>query len=188
MMVSEFIKLTGFEPTTDEYKQIEEEYYKYEGDKQQFCKMFIDNGGIQKICRERVAKINGLERQLSETLQENKALKAELDKEMEWKPCEGGTNFSQEQYNTLAECPDTTVLSEVEAKDLLYKEFGFAPDKIIIIKTVNTYEANRHHRMRKAESYDRKPLYNATDWNYIRFDCAGWMYEMVNGSLKHYEC
>lgn len=28
----------------------------------------------------------------------------------------------------------------------------------------------------------------ATDWNYVRFDCACFMYELVNGELRFYCC
>ena len=33
MMMSEFIERTGFEPSAEEYENIEEQYYNFDGDK-----------------------------------------------------------------------------------------------------------------------------------------------------------
>ena len=49
MMMSEFIERTGFEPTADEYAKIEEAYYNFDGDKNAFCKTFIDGHGQKKF-------------------------------------------------------------------------------------------------------------------------------------------
>lgn len=35
-------------------------------------------------------------------------------------------------------------------------------------------------------TYDREPLYESTDWNYVRFDVCGMTYEYVNGQLVMY--
>ena len=35
-------------------------------------------------------------------------------------------------------------------------------------------------------SFTREPLYNATDWNYIRFNVGNLQYEMINGELEQY--
>lgn len=40
MMMSEFIERTGFEPTASEYAKIEEAYYDFNGNKDEFCKAF----------------------------------------------------------------------------------------------------------------------------------------------------
>ena len=37
MMLSEFIERTGFEPMADEYAEIEEAYYGFDGDKNAFA-------------------------------------------------------------------------------------------------------------------------------------------------------
>ena len=37
MMISEFIERTGFEPTASEYVKIEEAYYDFNGNKDEFC-------------------------------------------------------------------------------------------------------------------------------------------------------
>ena len=136
------------------------------------------------------AEAANLKKELADTKESCKKrvddLQKKLDKELEWKPCDGGTNYEQDRYEKLAGSVGTKELQEHEAKNLIYEEFGFAPEKVKIISEVSTYEANKYHQMRIVERYKRKPLYNATDWNYIRFDCAGWQYEMVNGSLRDY--
>lgn len=57
MMRSEFIERTGFEPTAAEYEQIEQEYMGTDIDKDQFCKQWVKQGGIQRISRQRVRRI-----------------------------------------------------------------------------------------------------------------------------------
>ena len=61
MMKSEFIERTGFEPTAEEYEQIEQEYMGTDIDKNQFCKQWGKQGGIQRISRQRVRRIEELE-------------------------------------------------------------------------------------------------------------------------------
>ena len=64
MMISEFIDRTKFEPTAEEYQQIEEQYYNFDGNKDQFCRSWVRHGGIQRLSRERVRKIEALQKQL----------------------------------------------------------------------------------------------------------------------------
>ena len=52
--------------------------------------------------------------------------------------------------------------------------------------SVPVYEVNRHGRLRKVGEMDRPPLYNATDWNYIRFNCGCMSYELNNDNLRPY--
>lgn len=209
MMMSEFIERTGFQPTADEYKQIEDAYYAFNGDKDAFCKAFVEQGGEKKIYQARAAEIEQLRSQMVELEKMFKAdsekqekriadLQAQLDKELEWKTSTGtGTNMSQDRYEKLLEyCTgnhgDPHVMSEGEAKQLVAEEFGFNPERVEIVATVDTYEVNKHCQLRKAATYPRLPLYDATDYNYVRFNvrCAGStrMYEMVNGELETYCC
>lgn len=199
MEKTEFIKKTGFEPMEEEYKEIEQLYYDFDGDKDAFCKHFVKSGGVQNLLCRRADTILCLKDELRKVAEsrekqekileaEIEKIKEELDKELEWRPCSGGTNMPQIRYEELLHTSGVELLSESEAKQLIYNEFGFAPEKVIIILTVSTYEADRHGHMRKAMTYERVPLYCASDWNYIRFNCAGWMYEMVNSGLGSYNC
>ena len=198
MMISEFIERTSFEPTASEYAKIEEAYYNFNGNKDEFCKAFMKNDGEKKIYKARAEEIAQLKSQLVEMEKQHKAemeahekqiaeLNAELDRELEWKPCDGsGTNMTQERYEHLANCGQ--VMSDKEAKEFIADECGFNPEKIHILHEVNTYEVNKHRRLRVAATFDRAPVYESSDWNYIRFDCACFMYELVNGELRFYCC
>jgi hypothetical protein len=41
MMMSEFIERTGVDPTYEEYRYIEESYYEFDGNKDEFCKAWL---------------------------------------------------------------------------------------------------------------------------------------------------
>lgn len=198
MMISEFIERTGFEPTADEYERIEDAYYNFDGNKDAFCKAFVENGGELKIYKARADEIARLRSQMLETEKQFKKdvadrdrridqLTAELDRELEWKPSTGtGTNMEQRRYEELASAGRT--MTDEEAKAFIADECGFAPEKIHILHEVSTYEVNKHSRLRKSGTFDRVPVYESTDWNYVRFDCASFMYELVNGELEFYYC
>ena len=198
VMISEFIERTDFEPTADEYAKIEEAYYNFNGDKNAFCKAFIDGNGVSRICRARAEEISRLrsvmletERQFKNDIEERdrriEHLTAELDRELEWKPSENtGTNMSQYDYDHLAR--SGRKMSDGEAKAFIADEYGFAPEKICILHEVSSYEVNKHRYLRKSNTYERTPMYESTDWNYVRFNCAQFMYELVNGELRFYCC
>lgn len=198
MMMSEFVERTGFQPTADEYEQIESAYYNFDGDKDAFCKAFVEQGGELKIYKARANEIARLRSQMLEIEKEHKKevadrdrrineLTAELDRELEWKPSDGaGTNMEQKRYEELAKYGKA--MTDEEAKAFIADECGFDPEKIRILHEVNTYEVNKHRRLRKSGTFDRAPVYEATDWNYVRFDCACFMYELVNGELRFYCC
>lgn len=198
MMISEFIDRTGFEPTAKEYAEIEEAYYNFDGDKDAFCKAFIAHNGEKQICKARAEEIERLNSQMTEMEKAFKKdiaardrcidqLTIELDRELEWKPCnDAGTTMTQKRYEHLA--GSGKVMSDEEAKAFIADECGFDPEKIHIQHEVNTYEVNKHRRLRKSGTYSRAPVYESTDWNYVRFDCACCMYELVNGELRFYSC
>ena len=198
MMISEFIERTGFEPTASEYAKIEEAYYDFNGNKDEFCKAFVKNGGEKEIYKARSEEIAQLKIQLVEMEKQHKAemeacekqiatLTAELDRELEWKPSDStGTNMEQKSYEELAKCGKA--MTDEEAAAFIADECGFALEKIHILHEVNTYEVNKHHRLRVAGTFNRAPVYESSDWNYVRFDCAYFMYELVNGELRFYCC
>lgn len=65
MMKSEFIERVGFEPTGAEYADIEAEYMGTDVDKDQFCKEWKKNGGVQRLMRLRTRQIEELEYKLA---------------------------------------------------------------------------------------------------------------------------
>lgn len=74
MMISEFIERTGFEPTASEYAKIEDAYYDFNGNKDEFCKAFVKNGGEKKISKARAEEIVKLKSQLVEMEKQHKFL------------------------------------------------------------------------------------------------------------------
>lgn len=199
MMMSEFIDRTGFTPTYEEYLKIEEAYYNFDGNKDAFCKAFVSANGEKEICSLRAKKIEQLKSQLVESdrivkemteryEQKLRLLQAQLDAELEWKPSSGGTNMEQARYERLLNCGTSKKLTVEEAKQFIADECGFDPDKIHIVTEVSTYEVNKYRQTRKSATYTREPVYESTDWNYVRFDCANFMYEFVNGDIRFYCC
>lgn len=211
MLLEEFEQRTGYYPSLKEYEAIERAYTGFDGDKDSFCTAYKRNaGGIAERIQHEVnqeairqeqyhaAELQHRDDEIKKREAEIERLKALLDRELEWKPCDGcGTNMAQNRYEELlVSCTgqngDPHVMSEAEARQLVAEEFGFSPEKIEIVTTVHTYEVNKHRQLRKAAAYTRQPLYNATDWNYVRFNVRGagatWTYEMVNGELETYSC
>lgn len=196
MLVKEFVERTGFNPTISEYREIEEAYYTFDGNKDEFCKAFNVQEAISRRgqrLEEAERRIHELEKgryeRLMEAQSQIKRLQAELEKEQEWEPAaKQRTCCPQGEYLDLLK--NGKVLSEEEAKRLIHEEFGFAIDRIAIIQEVNLYEVNRHGYTRISGSLERKPAYAATDWYYIRFNilCASGthLWEAYNGNLEAY--
>ncbi len=189
MMMSEFVERTGFEPTAAEYEKIEEAYYRFDGDKDEFCKIWKKNGGIEQTCRDRAQLIAKLQSQIGE-LEKNLMKKVsdltqQLEREQEWRPYTDERNFPQKEYDHLAS--SGRVMTDEEAIRWIADEFGFREDKIEIVHEIPEYQINRHSCLRRTgKTIDRRPLYDATDWNYVRFDVGNWMYECVNDELHHF--
>lgn len=115
-------------------------------------------------------------------------LQADLDRELDWKPSsKSGTSMPQADYERrLADAK--APMDEQSAKEWLANECGFDPERIAIVATASTYEVNKYHKLRKAATYIRPPVYLSADENYFRFDCGAFMYEMVDGELSFYSC
>lgn len=111
-------------------------------------------------------------------------LEEQLEKELEWQLYVDKDNVSQSEYERLINDAGTHFLSDDEAKDILYNWFGFAKEKIEIIRSIPTYEINRHNQLRAVGTVERRPLYNATDWNYIRFNCGCTAYELCDDEIR----
>lgn len=192
MMLEEFEKRTGYFPTLEEYEVIERAYMNFNGDKDAFCKAYKKNeGGLaEKIQHEANMQRIKAQRETEKALEEYKAKIAKLEKtleqELEWKTYEDKDNVQQAEYEKLAKAAGTKELTDDEAKDLLYDWYGFAKEKIKILRSVPVYEVNRHRQLRKTGEIERPPLYNATDWNYIRFNCGCMCYELQDDTLRPY--
>lgn len=142
---------------------------------------------MQARLEEAREEVNRSDETVKTLYDENQSLKqkiAQLERELEWQPYEEKGNVTQFAYENLAGQSDTHQLDFHKAKKMISDLFGFATEKIEIITSVPVYEINRHNQLRVLGSAERKPLYNATDWNYIRFNCCGTEYEMFNDSLR----
>ena len=193
MMMSEFIDRTGFEPTFEEYGEIEEAYYSFDGNKDQFCADWVKNDGAGKICRARAVKIAQLKSQMLELDREMKKaadgyeariakLEKQLEREQEWKPWTNDRAVSQKDYDHIRSAGRE--MSDQEAIEWIADEFGFDAAKIRINRMMKTFEVNRHSQLRVTGETDRRPMYDATDWYYVFFTVAGNEYEAYNGSLN----
>ena len=93
--------------------------------------------------------------------------------------------MTQEEYLTLREAAGTEKATAEEAAAFICKEFGFDEKKIVVLDTaeLRVYAGAQTTKPAGAE-IERRPLYNATDWNYARFRVCGRLWEVVNGDLE----
>lgn len=197
MMKNEFEKLTGIYPTAGMYKAIEAAYMDFDGDKQAFCAAYKKNkdGIAEKIqndamqaeaseAQELEQHIKSLKRDIQIQQAQIARLEEKLKREQDWKPYEDERNVKQADYEKLAADKFTEELTDEEAADMIANEFGFDKSKIAIIHEVDKCEISRSRMERKVGTYERKALFNAWDWNYIRFNVARIGYEMHDGELR----
>lgn len=111
-------------------------------------------------------------------------LTAALEREQEWKAIEDEHNVKQSDYEKLESDKFIKVLTDEEAANLIADEFGFVESKVKIIHEIDKEEVNRHGQCRRNGKFVRKALFNAWDWNYIRFNVCGMAYEMHDVELK----
>lgn len=94
--------------------------------------------------------------------------------------------MDQKDYIQLAHSGEQ--FSEEEAKFWIHNEYGFDPDLIELVREVSTYEFNmKTNERRIKETYKRDFYFYDMDWNYIRFNCRNWQWEIVNGMIYSYE-
>lgn len=99
MMYFEFTERTGLYPSMELYRAIEDAYYDFDGNKDEFCKAYMENrdGIANKIARRAdeafEAKLKGekvkaleLDTQIKKLDTQIKKLEAQLEQEQEWKP------------------------------------------------------------------------------------------------------
>ena len=201
MMLSEFVERTGFEPMPAEYAKIEEAYCSFNGDKDAFCAAFVAGDGEKKIYQARAAEIerlNGKILDMDKAFQQSSAeydrrlasIQAELDRELEWKPYEFTQNIPQTEYAELVKGisgGSARYMTDDEALDWVCQEFGFDRSQVTILHEIDEQEINRHNLCRASgRKIDRRPVYCATDYHYIRFNagCGAWQWEAWNGQLR----
>ena len=199
MMASEFYDRTGIDVVGKPYDIIEELYYDFDGNKDDFCKAFRANKNdlITKTFRQinelLHSLVNGYEKELKEKNQEIELLKENYrileenyDRDLKWTD-KGTLSFMESaQYQRLLESgSDDHFCWHDNPVDFINDECGFEKERIRIIDKIAVYEINRYGRYRTKGWEYRRPVYDATDWNYICFEVigTGMTYEFVNGML-----
>ena len=198
MMIEEFEQRTGIYPDRNAYHIIESYYAEFNGGKDAFCAAYKANkDGLAEQVQRTIDSVywriqreeDGLRDKIKQLEEELEQAKAALDRELEWKPYEDVNNVPQASYEKLANGAETgrgrRYMTDEEAVAWICSEFDFDPSKITIIHEVDEYEINRHCRLRKTgRKIDRRPVYCATDYYYIRFNTLHWCYEIWNGQLR----
>lgn len=106
-----------------------------------------------------------------------------------------GTEMSQQDYEKLeksakmdAELGDPkSLMTDEQAILFVNSEFGFEASHVQILHEAELDVTEPNARYVSIEKIARKPLYVATDWNYVRFNvraCGTWCYEAINGDLR----
>lgn len=163
-------------------------YYDYICDLGSRLEVNLADGNVVNIWIEadkRDLRISDLEKQVAK-------LTTSLEKEQEWKPHESDRNVSQAEYQRLADgVPSGSAyyMTDEEAIEWICREFDFDPRKITIVHEIDAEEVNRHRQCRTTgKKVDRRPVYCATDYHYIRFNTTRWYYEVYNGQLREFYC
>ena len=195
MMYNEFTERTGIYLDNNMYSAVEDAYYEFSGNKDEFCKAYKANkdGLAEKIAKAACEKYRismdkkdeefyEVRDDLEEAEAKIKRLESQLEREQEWKHYIDEDAVSDNDYGTgkAAACQ---MMDDGEAKAWIANEFGFAESKIEIIRTRGVFEISRHRELRKIGEVNRDPWYNATDWYYVQFQVCGMIYEAYNGTL-----
>lgn len=193
MEIKEFEQRTGHFPSQEEYKVIEEYYMTFAGDKDVFCKAYKKNVDwiAEKIQHEVDLRNFKDRREAEKHLESYKTqitkLEKALEREQEWEPYTTTQNVAQGDYEKLANGVGefSYYMSDSEAIAWISNNFDFDPNKIVIIHEIDEYEVNRHRQLRKTgRKIDRRPIYCATDYYYIRFNTRSNYYEVWSDELQ----
>lgn len=205
MMLKEFERLTGVYPSSDLYAMIERAYSDFNGSKEEFCAAYKANkdGLAEKIQQDAecymVSKLHcssvinektqdqlaAAEKKIKGLEAENERLQEKINKLLEWKFVGVESGMSDDDYKELANRGEP--ISDERAKDIIFNEFGFIKDSIVIVKELHEWEKNVLGKYRSCGKVARLPHYESSDWNYIRFDVHGRCYELINGDLSLYQ-
>ena len=190
MLKEEFIQRTGFNPSDEDYKVIEKEYYEFGGNKDQFCVDWLKNNGIQNLYDKATNRYKDAEQEVLNLRNHIETMEIRIDRMEKWHPAKDtGTNLEQKEYIKMrfsAEEDNKEYKHAEDAIEKIHQLTGMDKDYIRLVDMVKSYEVGTSCRLRVSGEYIRQPIYLASDWNYFRFDCLGWQWEIVNGTLLHY--
>lgn len=130
--------------------------------------------------------LNGVLRYAEENIEDDAAFTAPASAMRPPRHSGFASNMTTADYVRLEKAGDE--MTEERAKILINDEFAFEASRIKILYEVEIDTTEPGAKYLAFKKVPRKPLYCATDWNYIRFNvrgCAGELYyEMINGNLR----
>lgn len=200
MLKKEFEKLTGIYPSNALYRCIEEKYMDMPMvRKDSFCNHYKNNTDgiaerIQMVAdeaeiardKEHEEQTTLLKKEIDSLKSQLKIMNRKLELEEEWKEYVDKRYITDSAYQTIQQDCSFQFLTEDDAKTYIHEEFGFVLENIKIISKMPVQQKNRHGVIHdiKDKYYDRRPVYFATDLNYVAFECCGYAYECINGELQ----
>ena len=98
------------------------------------------------------------------------------------------STMSCSDYEQLRQAAGTEVMTPEKVVEYAAKHFGFDPAKIEPLNylLLNVYVPGEGAATLPTRyTIERMPLYNATDWNYMRFEVCGIKWEVNCGDLQH---
>ena len=97
--------------------------------------------------------------------------------------------MAQCKYNELRDAAGTIKMTDEEAVAYIAKKFGLDEAKIAIERDaeLRVYTGVSPTAIASGVRIPREPVYNATDWRYIRFRVGDVIWEIVNDSLEMIE-
>ncbi len=96
-----------------------------------------------------------------------------------------GTKYTDEEYEKLDSQKDNEGWTKNEFAEWIANEFGFQKEKIHVMSDMRTWAHNKRTKVvRPLRFTHRDPAYNATDWNYCRFEVCGNTFEVIDGELE----
>lgn len=94
------------------------------------------------------------------------------------------TAMPQVDYVKLRDAAGTNQLTLKDACAMVCRLFGFDASKVLVEEHAELNVYVGAGSTKKSGAYiPRPPIYNATDWHYIRFRVCGILWECVNDNL-----
>ena len=95
------------------------------------------------------------------------------------------SNMTYQDYVKLRKAPGTEEMPPAEVIKYAADRFGFDPTKVKPLDSLPLHVyVSGGCTMQTEGTTKRKPLYNATDWNYMLFEVCGRKWEVIGGDLE----
>lgn len=95
------------------------------------------------------------------------------------------SNMTYLEYVRLRQSPDTEEMKPADVIKYVADRFGFDATKVKPLDSLPMHVFVSASGTKMTEgTIKRKPLYNATDWNYMLFEVCGLKWEVIGGDLE----